>query len=91
MSEQQLAGGADTATAFIKGKLEGLKQQYARGDDQRGQYFDSKMLTAGARDLFGKSSSSSGAPSAPKPGDVQQGYRFKGGDPANPANWDKVP
>jgi hypothetical protein len=25
-----------------------------------------------------------------KPGDIKQGYRFKGGDPANKANWEKV-
>lgn len=26
----------------------------------------------------------------PKPGAVDEGYRFKGGDPANPANWEPV-
>lgn len=25
-----------------------------------------------------------------KPGDIKKGYRFKGGDPANQANWEKV-
>ena len=30
------------------------------------------------------------APSAPKPGDVMQGYRFKGGDPSKKENWEKV-
>jgi hypothetical protein len=32
------------------------------------------------------------APAQPtiKPGQVMQGYRFKGGDPANSANWEKV-
>jgi hypothetical protein len=29
------------------------------------------------------------ATNAPKPGMVQDGYRFKGGDPSNQANWEK--
>ncbi len=31
-----------------------------------------------------------GAPGAPKPGEVQDGYRFKGGDPAAETSWEKV-
>mgnify|MGYP001054533258 CR=1 FL=1 len=31
-----------------------------------------------------------GAKAAPSLGAVQQGYRFKGGDPANPASWERV-
>ena len=34
-------------------------------------------------------SKESGA-NAPKIGDVQQGYRFKGGNPADQSNWEKV-
>lgn len=29
-------------------------------------------------------------PAVPKPGEVRQGYRFKGGDPSKQANWEKI-
>jgi hypothetical protein len=31
-----------------------------------------------------------GAPKGPRPGTIQDGYRFKGGDPANPSSWERV-
>lgn len=37
-----------------------------------------------------KKAESAGGDGAPKPGDIQDGYRFKGGDPADPSNWEKV-
>ena len=30
------------------------------------------------------------APAPPKMGELRDGYRFKGGDPANPASWAKA-
>lgn len=33
---------------------------------------------------------SAGTPAAPKAGDIQDGYRFKGGDPSDQRNWDAV-
>jgi hypothetical protein len=46
----------------------------------------------GLRAYLSTSVGNAGTPgqNAPKIGDVQQGYRFKGGDPSNQANWEKV-
>jgi hypothetical protein len=29
-------------------------------------------------------------PAAPQPGEIRDGYRFKGGNPADPNNWAEV-
>ena len=45
------------------------------------------------RDEFSSGAQSSGAqtgPAGPRPGSVVDGYRFKGGDPKNRANWEQV-
>jgi len=47
----------------------------------------------GAKEIekFGAGSKTSAAPSGPpKIGSVQEGYKFKGGDPADPKNWEKL-
>lgn len=38
----------------------------------------------------GRGAPTPGGPPVPKPGDVVEGHRFKGGDPANPNNWELV-
>ena len=37
-----------------------------------------------------RGSAGGGAPAAPAPGTVQDGYRFKGGDPSNAQNWERM-
>lgn len=41
------------------------------------------------REAVAPKSAASGALPMPKAGDVQMGYRFKGGDPSQKANWEK--
>lgn len=48
-------------------------------------------LRAQLAPIAGKNAAEPAAPSgAPKPGHVENGYRYKGGDPADPASWEKV-
>lgn len=42
------------------------------------------------RALFGVQYQDGGAPQAPKPGALMDGYRFKGGDPSDQNNWVKA-
>ncbi len=46
-------------------------------------------LTEINSDLFGEAVGPSGS-GAPQAGTVEDGYRFKGGDPSDPKNWEKI-
>lgn len=56
------------------------------GDEQLVQ---ANPATGNVRKSEIDSSPRSNARSGPQPGDVADGYKFKGGDPANPDNWEK--
>ena len=50
-------------------------------------------VSAKGNALAGHGATSTAAPPAttgPAPGTVEEGYRFKGGDPADPASWEPV-
>lgn len=90
----------DQAERFVAGQLHALGQTYENaGLEQHKPFKD--MIKGNARSLFESVPPTTGltyeglagAPPAlpePKPGDIQDGYRFKGGDKKDPNNWEKV-
>ena len=56
-------------------------------------YLESLRTRAGRaapKDYAVPTAAADGAPAGPKPGAVESGYVFNGGDPSNPASWRKV-
>lgn len=47
-------------------------------------------LTEINSDLFAEELAPASTDQGPKPGMVEDGYRFKGGDPSDPKNWEKI-
>lgn len=76
-SPEQLAGVIRTYKNLMAGQLHGLRQQY---ETSTGNNDFDKLLSPTARTQLG----------GPKPGDIRKGYKFKGGNPADPHSWDRV-
>ena len=59
--------------------------------EQRQQIYSTMQELADARQKTGASAGNpgGGAKTAPKAGDMEQGYKFNGGDPADKNNWEK--
>lgn len=55
-------------------------QMAEHGRDTRSQRSDDRM----------RGQAPQGLPKPPQPGEVRDGYKFKGGDPAKPESWEKV-
>jgi hypothetical protein len=77
---------------FLSSKNPDLGQQYLRSQAEGPPQI---ITTADGRTLAvprsGVAASSAPAGRAtPQPGEVQDGYKFKGGNPADPASWEKV-
>lgn len=85
----ELGIGVGKGTASISDRIRGyqtiLNDMTASDEDKAEARSALRTLIAGQ-----SKQTSGGAPAAPKIGDVVQGYRFKGGDPSNQANWEKV-
>jgi hypothetical protein len=98
-SPAQTAGVLKTGAKLLVGRLDELNQKYDRTMDTTTGIprVLSPQASAGLQRLGvnwsgGQPQASAGAPAsaAPPVGTVKQGYRFKGGNPADKSNWEKV-
>jgi len=72
---------------MIEQKLESDRAAYGNAGYNVGEA-PPRTVSPGLIGGIGKQKSST--PAAPKPGTVQAGYKFKGGDPGDQSNWEKV-
>jgi muramidase (phage lysozyme) len=93
-SPEQGKGVLQVLDRFVAGRFNALQQQYAQGDPKRQEYFRNNLLTDKSRQIFGDVGGSGdaggadySAPGRPKPGTVEDGFVFQGGDPKDPKSW----
>jgi hypothetical protein len=93
-SPSQLHAAVQNGIELMGSRLSALQDQYATGmgrSDQVPQFLKPSVART-AKLKFGVDLGGD-APAAartPKLGAVQKGYRYKGGNPANPSSWSKV-
>ena len=89
-SPQALKASIQEAMRLLKSRIDSLGEQYNRGMGTTKDPIE--LLAPEARAAWGKLSGGGGGHGQPslQPGHVESGYRFKGGNPADPASWDKV-
>ena len=92
MSPEQLKGADAVAKKLLGGQLSSLEQQYKRTTKRSD--FAEQLLSPAARAAYQTSRPAetpiSAAIEGPKAGAVQNGYRFKGGNPADQSSWEKL-
>ena len=91
-SPEQLAGVIKGYQELLSGRLVNTKLRYE--NDTGLKDFDTKLAPATRRAISGEAATPAAAATTPKAapasGAIQDGYRFKGGDPAKASNWEKV-
>lgn len=89
MGDQQLRSNVGITAKLLRSKIGSLENQWKQtmGSDD----FDQRFMTPEAQAALDKwSPHSGGGGGALAAGTVQDGYRFKGGDPSKPDSWEKV-
>lgn len=86
-SPEQLRGAIDTIYKLAGGQLRGLEKTYKHsvGDDG----FDDMLTSDAKKAMLGGKIGEDAPAGAPAVGAIQGGYKFKGGNPADPSSWEK--
>ena len=83
----EMGGSIDEINAPLEAAGLPTMEEYEMVPGKKGLFSDEPPVTGMRRKGSGLPTSLSGAPKA---GTVDSGYKFKGGDPADPKNWEKI-
>lgn len=84
MTPKQARAVMETMNAEMQNARAAAHESRKRVSDQM------RNLGTGAPDTGGAAPAATGKPAPPAVGTVKSGYRFKGGNPADKANWERV-
>jgi hypothetical protein len=85
--QKSMPNKTQAEVAAIDSQIEAERQKLI---EEYRQTRASGITSKGAPGAAPAGAAPAGAPKGPRPGTIQDGYRFKGGDPANPTSWERV-
>ena len=88
-SPQAIDGAIGVVQQLLGGQLKGLRRQYTSSTGMPESSFD-EMLEPETRQILGGGGGGGQIKGAPPVGTVEDGHRFKGGDPSDQSNWEPV-